>query len=140
MQEHLSRSDQRGAETEPTTIQPIRFEFGSGVMFDLHARIDSVSGKLLSITNEEGTVLDEDAVIFEAFLDEDSFELLEEYFDGIGVEFSGAASINEDGEDIPGRIQFSWGDLNKAIREGRVIFEKDDETDVWFIEELFNKL
>lgn len=118
----------------------INFEFGLGKHLDLTAKIDDRTGKLLAITDSDGTEMSGTCTMYDVYIDADKLAEVQFLFDSWHVSFSGQAWKTKDQEDFLGYVQFSWDDLNEAIKNKTVVFEQDDATKVWFIPELFDLL
>lgn len=136
----FANGDEHESESMYHSTKKINFEFGLGEHLDVSARIDDRTGELLAITNSDGTEKTGTCTIYDVYIDEYQLAETQELFDSWGISFSGHAWETEDQEDFPGHIEFSWDDLNRALNNKTVQFEKDTATGIWFIPQLFNLL
>ncbi len=127
----------KSLEADHQSIKKFDFIFWGGKTLPLFARFQA-DEKIIAITDENGVNLDGMYSVYDTFFNKNLLELMTKLFESWYVSFSGEAWTTVNAGDIPGWVEFNMKDFNAAIQNGKVILEKDDETGMWFIDELFN--
>ncbi|NCS97323.1 MAG: hypothetical protein GW762_01910 [Candidatus Pacebacteria bacterium] len=129
------------AGNETISKKRIDFELIPGKILQLNAKIDDMTGNLIAITDAYGDELDYSETIYDVMVDEDQLQQLRDLFAKWNVSFDGTAwTMDSEGDDSFGSLEINWGDINTALKEGRIVLEKDVPTGIWTIDELFNLL